>query len=70
MEALDDRRRREGLTNAAFARRLGVSEATYSRARRGLMPVGRLLTAGALRLYPELAVVLAIDAREPVAQAV
>lgn len=64
VEALEKRRAAAGVPAVEFARRLGVSEATYSRVRRGSLPAGRRFIRGAIRAFPELAVVLAIEASE------
>lgn len=61
--ALEARRIREGMTIREFGFMLGVSEGAWSRVRSGSRGPGRRVILGGLRLYPELASVLADDVR-------
>lgn len=64
LEELETRRAGKGLSVEAFARSLQVSEPTYSRIRRGLYPPSARFIKGALRLYPELAEIVAMESRD------
>lgn len=54
----------EGLTGAAFARKLGVHAGHWSKVRRGLEKAGKQIIDGALRNYPELMFIYADGLRK------
>lgn len=49
----------EGLSNTAFAEKLGIDVSQWSRIRRGVVPAGGKVIRGALRAYPGLSDTLA-----------
>lgn len=58
---LQSRRVAEGISNNQMARKLGLDPTHWSRICRGKQAVGAKLIFGALRVYPDLANVLARD---------
>lgn len=58
MELLDElikRQKDEGLSDRAFARKLGVSHVLWSQTKRGAYPIRFEILKGAAREYPTLA---------------
>lgn len=49
----------EGLSNSAFAAKLGIDQSMWWRVRCSSQRAGRKVIDGALRLYPDLAAMLA-----------
>ena len=64
VEVLEERRQRADRSAREFADLIGVSESTYSRVRGGKILPGRRFIHGAIRAFPELAVVLAMEERQ------
>lgn len=59
VQRLIEIQQKEGLGNGAFAAKLGIDQSMWWRVRCSSQRAGRKVVDGALRLYPELAPLLA-----------
>lgn len=64
VQRLEEIRQREGMTQNAMARRLGVDRGLWSRIRRGKISPGRSSLERAFRAYPELHFLYAVTLQE------